>query len=347
MAKVELSELLGTVKATVNAVTGRILVEGGGIGSEAHVRLLLCEALTVTPLNESTWLVKCGEAKPATKAHKLMTKLVIGGAKLLLIFADKLMWGSLAVSPIAGPVAVLSVIGTVITGYDFLRALFRTLTGRSKVTTGTLIGAATLSSLMLRENVTALIVLWLLNVGEYLEILTLRRTRKAIRLLLSTEDDEVWLVRDGVEISIRVKTAAVDDVIAVREGRKIGVDGIIEQGQGYVNEAPITGESMPVIRRGRRSGLRWHSSHFWFTKDTCDRSRFRYCRRPSHSSGGASANTSTQHPNRRRRICQARSAFFFRRRFAGVRLNARCASRTNDDAGGVPLRGGTGDSYGC
>jgi manganese/zinc-transporting P-type ATPase C len=243
-----LGELLGTVKATVNSVTGRILVEGSCIGSEADVRLLLCEALTVTPLNESTWLVKCGEAKPATKAHKLITKLVIGGSKLLLIFADKLMWGSLAVSPIAGPVAVLSVIGTVITGYDFLRALFRTLTGRSKVTTGTLIGAATLSSLMLRENVTALIVLWLLNVGEYLEILTLRRTRKAIRLLLSTEDDEVWLVRDGVEISIRVKTAAVDDVIAVREGRKIGVDGIIEQGQGYVNEAPITGESMPVIR---------------------------------------------------------------------------------------------------
>jgi manganese/zinc-transporting P-type ATPase C len=242
------SQAMGSAKATVNSATGRILLEGNGVGSEAEVRALLGEALAAIPLDEATWLTKRAEANPTTKAHKLMTKLIVGGSKLLLILADRLVWGSLAVSPIAGPLVVLSVVGTVITGYDFLRALFRTVTGRSKVTTGTLIGAATLSSLMLRENVTALIVLWLLNVGEYLEILTLRRTRKAIRHLLSTEDDEVWLVRDGVEISIRVKTVEIDDVVAVRAGRKIGVDGIIEQGEGYVNEAPITGESMPVIR---------------------------------------------------------------------------------------------------
>jgi cation-transporting P-type ATPase C len=243
-----LRELLSSAKATVNSVTGRILLEGTGVGPESDVRALLGEALTANPLRESTWPAKRAEAQPPAKAHKLMTKLIVGGSKLLLIFADRLVWGSLAVSPIAGPLVVLSVVGTVITGYDFLRALFRTVTGRSKMTTGTLIGAATLSSLLLRENVTALIVLWLLNVGEYLEILTLRRTRKAIRHLLSTEDDEVWLVRDGVEIGVRVQTVEIGDLVAVRAGRKIGVDGIIAQGEGYVNEAPITGESMPVYR---------------------------------------------------------------------------------------------------
>ena len=242
-----LREWLGSAKTTVNSVTGRILLEGEQVTSAADMRALLAEALAVRPLEKTAWLAKRNEAKP-TKAHKLMTKLIIGGSKLLLIFADRLIWGSLAVSPIAGPIAVLSVVGTIITGYDFLRALFRTVTGQSKVTTGTLIGAATLSSLMLRENVTALIVLWLLNVGEYLEILTLRRTRKAIRHLLSTEDEEVWLLRNGIEISVRLKSLAVDDLVVVRSGRRIGVDGIIEQGEGYVNEAPITGESMPVVR---------------------------------------------------------------------------------------------------
>jgi hypothetical protein len=70
------------------------------------------------------------------KARKLVSKLFIGGSKLLLIFANGLIWGSVAASPIAAPILVLSVAGTIITGYDFLRALFRTVTGRSAVTTG-------------------------------------------------------------------------------------------------------------------------------------------------------------------------------------------------------------------
>ncbi|HEY4047591.1 MAG TPA: cation-translocating P-type ATPase, partial [Acidobacteriaceae bacterium] len=72
--------------------------------------------------------------------------------------------------------------------------------------------------------------------------------RKAIRQLLSTEDDEVWLVRDGIEVSMRLDEVQVDDLVVVRAGRRIAVDGIIEQGSGAINEAPITGESMPVSR---------------------------------------------------------------------------------------------------
>ena len=81
-----------------------------------------------------------------------------------------------------------------------------------------------------------------------IEVLTLRRTRRAIRQLLSTEDDEVWLLRDGVEISVRVNSVQVDDLIVVRAGRRIAVDGFIEDGEGAVDEAPITGESMPAYR---------------------------------------------------------------------------------------------------
>ncbi|MCU1292953.1 MAG: cation-transporting P-type ATPase, partial [Bryobacterales bacterium] len=233
----------------VNALTGRILVEhDGALAMELLLRTVE-DALQATPLARELYATREAESKLGGKAHKLVSKLFIGGSKLLLIFANGLIWGSVAASPFAAPVVVLSVAGTIITGYDFLRALFRTVTGKSGITTGTLIGAATLSSLMLRENVTALIVLWLLNVGEYLELVTLRRTRRAIRQLLSTEDEEVWLLSDGVEVSVRVKAVQVGNVVVVRAGRRIGVDGDIENGGGTVNEAPITGESMPVSRR--------------------------------------------------------------------------------------------------
>jgi cation-transporting P-type ATPase C len=242
-----LEQTLGRGRVQANPKTGRILLEHVTIQSRA-IWDILASAIEAEPVTEAVLIAKRNEAQRPGKVRKLISKLVIGGAKLLLVFANGLIWGSIAASPVAAPLMILSVAGTFITGYDFLRAFVVTVTGRSSITTGTLIGAATLSSMALRENVTALIVLWLLNLGEYLEMLTLRRTRTAIRQLLSTEDDEVWLLRDGVEIRVGINEVQAGDLVAVRSGRRIAVDGLIEDGQGYVNEAPITGESMPVLR---------------------------------------------------------------------------------------------------
>jgi cation-transporting P-type ATPase C len=163
---------------------------------------------------------------------------VLGGAKLLLIFSSRLVAAT----------GALSVITITITGYDFLRALWRTVTGRTAITTGTLIGAATLSSVILRENVTALIVLWLLNLGEYLETVTLRRTDRAIRQFLATDEEEVWVEIDGVERNFRLKDVEVGAIVCVRAGRKIPADGVVESGEATVNEAAITGESVPALK---------------------------------------------------------------------------------------------------
>jgi manganese/zinc-transporting P-type ATPase C len=246
--QLELERTFGIGKVQVNVKTGRILLEGEAARDHANSERILARALLVKPVSQAEACQKQQAIQRPDKARKLVTKLVIGGAKLLLIFANRLVWGSIAASPIAVPLTILSVAGSFITGYDFLRALARTVTGRSPITTGTLVGAATLSSIMLRENVTALIVLWLLNLGEYLETLTLRRTRKAIRQLLSTEDEEVWVLCDGGEVSLRIDAVKVDDLVVVRAGRRISVDGVVEEGSGSVNEAPITGESMPVSR---------------------------------------------------------------------------------------------------
>ena len=129
-----------------------------------------------------------------------------------------------------------------------LRALFRTITGQSPITTGTLIGTATLSSILLRESVTALVVIWLLNLGEYLETVTLRRTRAAIRELLSADDGEGWVLVNGVEIAMAPAAAFPGQLAVVRSGQRIPVDGIVVEGDATVNEAAITGESMPALR---------------------------------------------------------------------------------------------------
>jgi cation-transporting P-type ATPase C len=240
------------LSASANPVTGKVLIKWDPAQPAPDARSLLSRALSKGPVSEIVYR----QLHPARdgKLRTLINNLILGGVKLTLILYSRIVWGAIATSPLAAPILIVSVTGAAITGFRFLRDLGRTVTGRSGITTGTLIGAATLSSIALREGVTALIVIWLLNLGEYLEALTLRRTRAAIRGLLSTDDDEVWVLLDGAEICVSAKQVQPGDIVVARTGRKIPVDGVIESGEATINEAPITGESMPA-RRGRGDGV--------------------------------------------------------------------------------------------
>ncbi len=236
----------GAVLVKVNPLTGRILLKWHPSQKPPEIRSIVRSALDKGPVSLAVYQKR--SPKPDPKVRKLIGKLVLGGVKLTLILFSRVIWGAAASGPLAGPIMVMSVSGTIITGFDFLRALCRTVTGKKGITTGTLIGAATLSSIALSENVTALIVIWLLNLGEYLEELTLRRTRAAIRDLLSTDDEEVWVWVNGVEVCMQAKDVHRGALVVAHAGRKIPVDGVIESGEATINEAPITGESMPAIR---------------------------------------------------------------------------------------------------
>lgn len=136
----------------------------------------------------------------------------------------------------------------IFTGMPFFRGAVRTLTGRSPSGTNLLVSVATAASLVLRQNVVALTVLWLLNIGEFLQELTLRRTRRAIEDLLAVGDERTWLVLpDDVEIEVATDTLEVGDVVAVYAHHRLPVDGIVVSGDAVVDQAAITGEPIPVV----------------------------------------------------------------------------------------------------
>ena len=70
----------------------------------------------------------------------------------------------------------------------------------------------------------------------------------ADRALLADEEPTVWLVVGDVEVSTSVEQVVPGDQVVVHAGKRIPVDGRVEEGTGTLNEAPITGESMPAIR---------------------------------------------------------------------------------------------------
>ena len=135
---------------------------------------------------------------------------------------------------------------TVFTGYPFLRGALRSLRG-GRAGTDALVSAATIASLLLRENVVALTVLWLLNIGEFLQDLTLRRTRRAISDLLRGNTDTAWLrLADGAEVQVPIDALDVGDVVIVHDHVAVPVDGVVVDGLAVVDQAALTGEALPV-----------------------------------------------------------------------------------------------------
>ncbi|WZH54059.1 MAG: cation-translocating P-type ATPase [Nocardioides alkalitolerans] len=174
-----------------------------------------------------------------------LARMVVGGAALLLLGGRRYV---LRRPPVLGPTSRTFATGvTIFTGYPFLRGGLRSLAGGRAAGTDALVSAATLASLVLRENVVALTVLWLLNIGEYLQDLTLRRTRNAIRDLLTGTQADAWVrAADGTEALVDIDRLAVGDEVVVHEHVAIPVDGVVVEGDGVLDQSAITGETLPV-----------------------------------------------------------------------------------------------------
>ncbi|MGB8209770.1 MAG: cation-translocating P-type ATPase, partial [Mycobacterium sp.] len=171
-------------------------------------------------------------------------RMVIGGTALALLGVRRYVFKR---PPLLGPSGRLIATGaTVFMGYPFLRGALRSLrSGRAG--TDALVTAATVASLVLRENVVALTVLWLLNIGEYLQDLTLRRTRRAISDLLRGTADTAWIrVDDGSEVQVPIDTIQVGDDVVIHDHVAIPVDGDVVDGEAVVDQSAITGETLPV-----------------------------------------------------------------------------------------------------
>ncbi|MDE6411019.1 MAG: heavy metal translocating P-type ATPase [Clostridia bacterium] len=92
----------------------------------------------------------------------------------------------------------------------------------------------------------AAMIVTLVTLGKWLEDKSKKRTGREIEKLLSLAPDTVRVERNGEEVSVPLSEVAEGDIIIVKQGESIAADGEIIEGHGYVDEAAITGESLPV-----------------------------------------------------------------------------------------------------
>lgn len=95
----------------------------------------------------------------------------------------------------------------------------------------------------------AALILVFISLGKYLETATKGKTSDAIKKLIGLQSKEATIVKDGKEIKILISEVKIDDIILVRPGEKIPVDGIVLDGYSGVDEKAITGESIPTEKK--------------------------------------------------------------------------------------------------
>ena len=110
------------------------------------------------------------------------------------------------------------------------------------------ISGAIIASLVFGESLyfEAATLTFLFSIAELLERYSMDRARNSLQELMDLSPDEATVKRDGEEVTVPVDDVAIGETVVVRPGEKIPMDGEVLDGESAVNQAPITGESVPV-----------------------------------------------------------------------------------------------------
>ena len=141
--------------------------------------------------------------------------------------------------------AGLALAATLFGGYQRLLTGFKDIYNR-KITVNVFVAVALIATVAVGEFLSAAIIVFIMSVAGAFESYTLDKNRRSIRNLLDLTPKVATIRRQGQEVVVAVSEVQVGDIAVVRPGERIPVDGVVNAGASSVNQAPITGESMPV-----------------------------------------------------------------------------------------------------
>ena len=133
----------------------------------------------------------------------------------------------------------------VVGGYPVFRNVVRAAL-RGQIISHTLMTLGVIAALAVGEWATAAVVVFFMRVGDYVEQFTAERARRAVRDLSAMAPQTARVERQGDEIEIPIDELKIGEKVIVRPGEFIPVDGEVLSGRATVDQATITGESMPI-----------------------------------------------------------------------------------------------------
>lgn len=170
-------------------------------------------------------------------------------ARLLLAVVSGVFWlGALASGHLSGPgwlTLGLALVSMAAGGRYIVPRGWQAFRNRS-LDMNFLMSIAAVGALFIGEYVEAASAVFLFAVAQLLESHSMDRARNAVRSLMELSPAEATVLRGGVEVRVPAERVVVGEVVVVRPGEKIPVDGVVVAGVSSVDQSPITGESVPV-----------------------------------------------------------------------------------------------------
>jgi heavy metal translocating P-type ATPase len=197
----------------------------------------------VIPAIAESVAMKPGDDAHDHEAHDHGFELQEGIRILLVAVAAALVWFR-AWEPFAH-VSIIGILGTLIGIYPILKEAAENVMER-RMTMELSMTIAILAALAIGQFFTALIIVLFVLIAEVLEGLTVQRGRTAIRELLNLLPNEVTVRRNGRAEQRSTESIRAGEIIEVNPGARIPVDGDVVGGNSFVDQATITGESLPV-----------------------------------------------------------------------------------------------------
>ncbi len=144
--------------------------------------------------------------------------------------------------------AALFLVSILFGGHTLLYKGLRNLS-RFRFDMNTLMTIAVIGAAAIGEWWEGAVVVLLFAISEWLEGRSLERARASIRSLIDLAPKEAWVRRNGRDMRIPAKEIVQGDLVIVKPGEKIAADGLVERGHSAVNQAAITGESIPQAKQ--------------------------------------------------------------------------------------------------
>jgi len=133
----------------------------------------------------------------------------------------------------------------VLGGYPIVKSAIKALL-IPDLNVDTLVSVAAISATVVQAYQEAATVIFIMLLGEFLEHLTVGKTRKAIASLIQLSPKTAWVRREDKEVQIPIEEVKTKEVVIVKPGERVPVDGKIISGCGSINQSTLTGESIPV-----------------------------------------------------------------------------------------------------
>ncbi|MBQ8600846.1 MAG: cadmium-translocating P-type ATPase, partial [Clostridia bacterium] len=172
-----------------------------------------------------------------TKRQKIVLYRILSAAALLILAS---------LFPLSGiPRLIVFLIPYGIIGYDVLWSAVRNIINGQVFDENFLMAIATVGAFCVGEYPEGVAVMLFYQIGELFQSIAVGKSRKSIAALMDIRPDTATVLRNGEEVTLSPEDVAVDEILIVRPGEKIPLDGIVTDGATSVDTAALTGESLP------------------------------------------------------------------------------------------------------